>query len=98
MASNTASCSGVSQVASSVRSVDATRARRCDRNWRTLLPHQEAVDGIGYRVEDPSAQRRSAEGNEEHEDQDEQAVLRQDRAKLPGGLARDQGQQDRAAV
>ena len=47
--SNSASCGGLSQVASAARSSGATRARTCDRNWRTLLPHQDAEDGIGDR-------------------------------------------------
>src|SRR5262245_34036969 len=91
MASNRASCSGVSQVASSARSPGATRARTCDRNWRTLLAHQEAVDDIREPSEVLAAE-------DDDRDQDEEAVLGEDRPELPGRLSRQEREQDRPAV
>src|SRR5690349_5345832 len=91
MASNSASCGAVSQAASPSRSPGATRARMWDRNWRTLLAHQEAVDDI----REPS---QVGAAEEDDRDEDEDPVLAEQRPEPPRGLARDQVQQDRAAV
>ena len=98
-ASNNASCGGLTQVASAVRSSGATRARTCDRNWRTLLPHQDAEDGIGNGMQDAATDRLAAEhGMKNTAMRISRPYWVKDRAELPRRLARHEREQDRAAV
>src|SRR5258705_2280454 len=89
--SNSASCDGLSQVASPARSPATTRARTCAPNWRTLEAHQEVCDIVDQ------ARDESPDREDEHE-QDDEAVLAQDRPPLPDQLWRQEAPEEGRAV
>src|SRR5260221_7471557 len=89
--SNSASCGGPSQVASSSRSPDTTRARTCARNWRTLPAHQEICD-----IQDDP--KHVLADREDEQDQDDEAVLGEDRSPLPDQLRRQEAPEKGRAV
>src|SRR5689334_25308214 len=92
MASKSASCCGISQSTSPARSSGATRARMCERNWRTLAAHQEAEESKDHRRDDLAADRVARRQEEDQQQQDE-AVLLEDRAPLPAHAWRQEGEQ-----
>src|SRR6478609_8072726 len=90
--SNSASCAGEIQAARSARSAGDTLARRCDRNWRTLPAHQEAIDPVDDGEQHLAADR-VAGWQEEDRDQDQEPVLLEERADLVLGLAVEGGEE-----
>src|SRR6476660_3907419 len=91
--SNSASCAGEIQAARSARSAGDTLARRCDRNWRTLPAHQEAIDPVDEGEQQLAADR-VARRQEEHRDQQQEPVLLEERADLVLGLAIERREED----
>ena len=85
--SKSASCAGVVQVATSMRSAGATFARECAANRRTLGAHQEErdlLDGLGD----------VTTSGEDEQEQHDQAVLAQDGSHLPRVPQRQETEQD----
>src|SRR3954453_11263754 len=99
MESKSASCRGESQSRSPARSSTPTRAVTCERNCRTLEPHQEREERIDDRADDPRPDRHPERGqDEEDEHEQDESVLLEYRPPAPRDLRREEGEQDLRAV